>query len=145
MKLFLIVSIAVTILAGYAFAHLVSEHQAAARPPSSANDTPDTPFFCDRTALTPHQRKRQLELNKILRASILGSQELPDGFEFEFPSDPSNYQLLTEFTPLERACCPFFDISIRLERERGKLWWRLTGREGVKQFIHAEFSPWIKP
>ena len=142
MKIFLVVAITVTILGGYAFSHIVSERQAAAQ--RSANTKPETPFFCDRTALTPEQRKRQQELSKILRASVLGIQELPDGFEFEFPSDPSNYQALTEFTPLERACCPFFDVSIRLEREGGKLWWRLTGREGVKQFIHAEFSPWIK-
>jgi hypothetical protein len=144
MKLFLIVAVAATILVGYAFSHIVSEHQAAAQRPSSANPKPETPFFCDRTALTPEQRKRQQELNKILRASVLGIQELPDGFEFEFAPDPANYQALTEFTPLERACCPFFDVSIRFEREGGKLWWRLTGREGVKQFIHAEFSPWIK-
>jgi hypothetical protein len=144
MKLFLIAAITVTILAGYAFSHIVSEHREAAQRPSSANTKPETPFFCDRTALTPEQRKRQQELGKILGSSVLGIQELPDGFEFEFPSDSSNYQALTEFTPLERACCPFFDINIRLEREGGKLWWRLTGREGVKQFIHAEFSPWIK-
>jgi hypothetical protein len=144
MKLFLIAAITVTILAGYAFSHVVSERREAVQRPSSANTKPETPFFCDRTALTPEQRKRQQELGKILGSSVLGIQELPDGFEFEFPSDPSNYQALTEFTPLERACCPFFDISIRLEREGGKLWWRLTGREGIKQFIHAEFSPWIK-
>jgi hypothetical protein len=144
MKIFLILAITVTILGGYAFSHIVSERQAAAERPSSANTKPETPFFCDRTALTPEQRKRQQELSKILRESVLGIQELPDGFEFEFPSDPSNYQALTEFTPIERACCPFFDISIRLEREGGKFWWRLTGREGVKQFIHAEFAPWIK-
>jgi hypothetical protein len=143
MKIFLIVAITVTILAGYAFSLVVSEHQAAAQRPSSASAKPETPFVCNRTALTPEQRKRQQELGKILRASVLGIQELPDGFEFEFPSNHSNYQALTEFTPLERACCPFFDISIRLEREGGKLWWRLTGRDGVKQFIHAEFSPWI--
>jgi hypothetical protein len=144
MKLFLIVAITLIILGGYAFSHIVSEHQAVAGPPTSASAKPETPFFCDRTALTPEQRKRQQELAKILRASVLGMQELLDGFEFEFPSDPTNYQALAEFTPLERACCPFFDISIRLEREGGKLWWRLTGRDGVKQFIRAEFSPWIK-
>ena len=144
MKILLIVAITVTILAGYAFSHIVSERRASAQQPKSANAKSETPFFCDRTALTPEQRKRQQELSKVLHSSVLGIQELPDGFEFEFPSDPSNYQALTEFTPLERACCPFFDISIRLEREGGKLWWRLTGREGVKQFIHAEFSPWIK-
>jgi hypothetical protein len=144
MKIALIVAITVTILGGYAFSHIVSERQTSAPRPTAASPKPETPFFCDRTALTPDQRKRQQELSKVLRSSVLGIQELPDGFEFEFPSTPSNYQALTEFTALERACCPFFDISIRLERENGKLWWRLTGREGVKQFIQAEFSPWIK-
>ena len=144
MKLFLIVAITASILAGCAFSHIVAERQAAAQQPSSANSKPETPFFCDRTALTPEQRKRQQELSKILRGSVLGIQELPDGFEFEFSPDPANYQALAEFTPLERACCPCFDVSIRLDREGGKLWWRLTGREGVKQFIKAEFSPWIK-
>ena len=144
MRTIMIVAITVTILGGYALSHIVSERQTAAQPANSANSKPETPFFCDRTALTPAQRKRQQELSKILRSSVLGIQELPDGFEFEFPSDSANYQALTEFTPLERACCPFFDVSIRLEREGGKLWWRLTGRDGVKQFIRAEFSPWIK-
>ena len=143
MKIFLIAAVTITILGGYAFSHIVSERQAAAQRPSSANK-PGTAFFCDRTALTPEQRKRQQELSKILRSSVLGIEELPDGIEFEFPYDPSNYLALTESTPLERACCPFFDISIRLKRDGGKLSWRLTGREGVKQFIHAEFSSWIK-
>jgi len=144
MKVFLIVAITAAILGGYAFSQIVSERRTAAQQHSSANTKPETPFFCDRTALTSEQRKRQQELGKILGSSVLGIQELPDGFEFEFPSTPANYQALTEFTPLERACCPFFDISIRLEREGGKLWWQLAGREGVKQFIHTEFSPWIK-
>jgi len=37
-------------------------------------------------------------------------------------------------------CCPFFDIDLRVEKEGGPLWLRLTGREGVKQFIKADFS-----
>jgi len=144
MKMFLIVAITAAVLGGYAFSQIVSERQAAAQRISSASPKGETPFYCDRTALTPEQRKRQQELGKILRSSVLGIQELPDGFEFEFSYDPTNYQALTEFTPFERACCPFFDINIRLEREGGKIWWGLTGREGVKQFIRAEFSPWIK-
>ena len=144
MKIFLIVAVTIAVLGGYAFSQIVSERQAAAQRPNSANPKGETPFYCDRTALTPEQRKRQLELGKMLRSSVLGIQELPDGFEFEFPYDAANYQALTEFTPFERACCPFFDISIRLEHEGGKIWWGLTGREGVKQFIRAEFSPWIK-
>jgi hypothetical protein len=142
MKIFLMVAITVAVLAGSAFSQIVSERQTAT--PRTNSTKGETPFYCDRTALTPEQRKRQQELGKILRSAVLGIQDLPDGFEFEFPYDPSKYQALTEFTPLERACCPFFDISIRLEREGGKLWWALTGRDGVKPFIHAEFAPWIK-
>jgi hypothetical protein len=32
-----------------------------------------------------------------------------------------------------------------VDREGGPLWLRLTGREGVKQFIKADFPPdWFK-
>jgi len=43
----------------------------------------------------------------------------------------------------ERRCCPFFDLSLRLDREGGPMWLELTGREGVKEFIKAEFVPWF--
>jgi len=143
MKILLIIAITATILGAYAASQIAAERQARqSAPPTTAQK--ETAFFCDRTALTPEQRRRQQDLGKTLRTAVLGIQELPDGFEFEFSPDPANYQALTEFTPLERACCPFFDVSIRLEREGGKLWWRLTGRDGVKQFIRAEFAPWIK-
>jgi hypothetical protein len=102
------------------------------------------PFACDMTALTSEQRQRHQELSKTLRSSLLGAQQLADGYEFEFVPDRANFQALAELTPLEHACCPFFDVSIRLEREGGKLWWRLTGREGVKTFIRAEFGPWFE-
>jgi hypothetical protein len=101
------------------------------------------PFACDMTALTAEQRQRHQELGRALCSSLLGVQELADGYEFEFVPDRSNFQALAEITPLEHACCPFFNISIRLEREGGKLWWRLTGTDGVKTFIRAEFSPWF--
>ncbi|HEY1526457.1 MAG TPA: hypothetical protein VGH51_09495 [Candidatus Angelobacter sp.] len=101
------------------------------------------PFACDMTALTPQQRQRHHGLGKVLRASLLGMQELADGYEFEFAADGTSYAALAELTQLEHACCPFFDISIRLEGEGGKLWWRLTGMEGVKPFIRAEFESWF--
>ena len=57
MKMFLIVAITVAVLGGYAFSQIVSERQAAAQRPNSANPKAETPFYCDRTALTPEQRK----------------------------------------------------------------------------------------
>lgn len=101
------------------------------------------PFACDMSALSSEQRSRYQELAKILQALLRGIRELSDGYEFEFPLHSETQDALAEFTPLEHACCPFFDVSICLEREGGKLWWRLTGREGVKPFIRAEFSPWF--
>jgi hypothetical protein len=101
---------------------------------------------CDRLALTPEQRKRHFdELGPALRSLKTTVRELPDGFEFQFPSDMKTYQLVAEWAAGERVCCPFFEIDLRSEPEAGPLWLRLTGRDGVKEFIHAEGAAWIKP
>jgi hypothetical protein len=104
----------------------------------------ESPFACDRAALTPQARKRHFdELSPALRARKKSIRELPDGFEFEFPSDTATFQLVSEWVNGERLCCPFFDIDVHVEREHGRLWLRLTGREGVKQFIRADFAAWF--
>jgi hypothetical protein len=106
---------------------------------------PESPFACNRSALTPEQRKRHFdELGPKLVTLKKGVRELPNGYEFEFPSDAGTFQIITEWAIGERACCPFFDIDMRLEREGGSLWLALTGREGVKQFIQADGASWIK-
>jgi hypothetical protein len=103
-----------------------------------------SPFACDRSALTVEQRKRHFdELGPQLRSLAKSARELPDGYEFQFPSDSSTFQLVAEWAAGEHACCPFFDIDLRLEREHGAFWLRLTGREGVKQFIKVDFSRWF--
>jgi hypothetical protein len=66
------------------------------------------------------------------------TRELPDGYEFEFAADKATYQLLTEWIIDERLCCPFFEIELRLSRENGPLWLRLTGRSGTKEFIRED-------
>jgi hypothetical protein len=104
----------------------------------------DSPFACDRAALTPQARKRHFdELSPALRARKKNIRELRDGFEFEFPSDTVTFDLLSEWVEGERLCCPFFDIDVHVEREGGSLWLRLTGREGVNQFIRADFAAWF--
>lgn len=102
------------------------------------------PFFCDMTALSSAQRARHHELAVLLQFSFATIHELPDGYEFEFSWSLDTYDALAEITPLEHACCPFFDIGIRIESESSKLCWRLTGREGIKPFIRAEFGAWFE-
>lgn len=104
----------------------------------------ESAFACDRTALSPAARKRHFdELGPALRAAHQRIRELPDGFEFAFPADEATFRLVAEWAEGERLCCPFFDIDLRLEREGGALWLRLTGRDGVKQFIRADFKGWF--
>jgi hypothetical protein len=57
---------------------------------------------------------------------------LSDWFHFEAE--------LAEWVDAERKCCPFFDFHIDLEREGSMLWLRLTGQNGIKQFIQMEFQ-----
>ena|SRR5579859_2224568 len=104
----------------------------------------DSPFACDRAALSPQARKRHFdELGPALRDRKKGIRELQDGYGFEFPSDTATLQLVSEWVAGEQLCCPFFDIDVHLEREHGRLWLRLTGRVGVKQFIRADFAGWF--
>jgi hypothetical protein len=99
---------------------------------------PQSAFACNRLALTSEQRKRHFdELGPQLRSLKKSVRELPNGYEFEFPADPNTVQLVAEWALGEHACCPFFDIDMRLELEGGSLWLGLTGREGVKQFIRS--------
>ena len=104
----------------------------------------ESAFACDRLALATDARRRHFdELGPALRAMKKSVRELPNGFEFEFPSDAAAFRLVSEWAAGEHLCCPFFDIDLRLEREGGAFWLRLTGREGVKQFIKADFARWF--
>jgi len=100
-----------------------------------------SPFACNAFALSPETRKRHFEeLGPTLLKLKKSMRELPDGYELEFPTDSKTYQLLTEWAFQERLCCPFFDIELRLGREGGPLWLRLTGRPGTKEFIKQEWE-----
>jgi hypothetical protein len=104
----------------------------------------ESPFACNRAALTAQARKRHFdELSPALRARKKSIRELRDGFEFEFPNDTATFEVVSEWVTGERLCCPFLDIDVHVEREGGSLWLRLTGREGVKQFIRSDFALWF--
>src|SRR5213596_2317483 len=109
--------------------------------PSPSQAEHISPFACNALALLPEVRKRHFEeLGPALLKLKKSMRELPDGYELEFPADNKTYQLLTEWAFQERLCCPFFDIGLRLDREGGPLWLRLTGRPGTKEFIKEEFE-----
>jgi hypothetical protein len=91
-------------------------------------------------ALNAEERKRHLEVTKLMRAITKETRELPDGYGFRFTSEQSSILLISEFIARERLCCPFFTFEMVVEPEAGPLWMRLRGDEGVKEFIKAEFG-----
>src|SRR5262252_196247 len=128
-----------------ATAVLVPPNSALAQSPSQEAKRAESRFACNRLALPAEQRKRHFdELSPKLLSIKKSVRELPNGYEFEFSADPKTVQLVAEWAVGERACCPFFDIDMRLEREGGSLWLGVTGREGVKQFIQADGAAWIR-
>lgn len=146
MKIFHAAFLAITMPIAFAISLPVSGRPAATQSSmSSTNSNHESPFACDRMALSAEDRKRHFdELGPALRSLHKSIRELPDGYAFEFPADPASIKLVAEWVAGERVCCPFFDIDLKLEREGGSFWMRLTGRDGVKQFIKADFSPWFK-
>jgi hypothetical protein len=100
----------------------------------------DTPFACDMSALNKEQRVRVLDLLAELKAKRQEIMELPDGFSFRYEMDSHAFLNAAEFITLERLCCPFFEFGLNVEKENGAMWLRLTGRDGVKDFIRIEFD-----
>ena len=117
----------------------------ATNAPSAQPKSHESPFACMMSALSPAERKQHFEeYGPRLRASLKQIRELPNGYEFAFHTDRDTYQVLSTWMFQERLCCPFFDLELRIDREGGSTWLSLTGREGVKEFIQAEFEPWFR-
>ncbi len=104
------------------------------------SDTTQSKFFCNSKALTPEERAHHKQLTEKLLAARKEIVETEKGYEFQF--SPKNVSLaeLAEWVAAESKCCPFFDFHIDLENEGKLICLRLTGEEGIKQFIRAEFA-----
>ena len=100
-----------------------------------------SPLACNALALSSDERARHFnEIGPALRSLKKSVRELDDGYEFEYPGDRATLQLLAEWIIQERECCPFFEISLRLEPERGAAWLRLTGQQGMAELAFGSFG-----
>ena len=108
--------------------------------PLTAQTSGETPFVCNLQALSVMERVKHLRLTSRLAQALLKTTEISEGYSFEIDGRRFPLMDLATWTDFERRCCPFFDFALELRRENGPVYLRLTGREGVKQFIRAEFS-----
>jgi hypothetical protein len=95
---------------------------------------------CDLNALTPQQREQHAANTQSLFATITAVQPLPDGWAFSLRDDAEVLPKLAAFITLERLCCPFLRFTLRVEPQSAGIWLHLTGQEGVKDFLAAEFG-----
>ena len=103
-------------------------------------ETNQSPLACDMTAIPSEQRQTHLTASRELFSQIRETRELSEGYQFQFADEPKVLSRLVEFVALEKLCCPFLNFAIEIEAESGPIWLRLTGREGVKEFIREEIS-----
>jgi hypothetical protein len=101
----------------------------------------ETVIACDPSALTPSQQERWVkEIVPKLYSAVQEIQELPNGWAWRLPSTSEILLLLAEDLNIDRLCCPFVHYTLEIEPNRGPFWLRMTGGEGVKEFLRMAFE-----
>ena len=101
----------------------------------------ELPIVCDYNAVTPDQQEYWVkEIVPKLYPAVQEIQELPNGWAWRLPSTPEMLKLVTEDLNLERLCCPFIHYTLEIERNQGPFWYRMTGGEGVKEYLRMAFA-----
>ena len=97
-------------------------------------------FYCNVKALSTAERARHEELTRKLLAKRIATLEIEKGYELQYRPEDVSVAEVAEWVVAESKCCPFFDFHIDLEEEGKLVCLRLTGAEGIKQFIRGEFG-----
>jgi hypothetical protein len=100
--------------------------------------TQDQPIICIPSALTHEQRARATELRARLAGATSNVREESDGYAYAYAADPELLRMLGEWIGLERLCCPFLTFEVRWPSGDDAPTLRLSGPEGVKDFLRAE-------
>ncbi|HEY6268728.1 MAG TPA: hypothetical protein VIX11_10550 [Candidatus Acidoferrum sp.] len=118
---------------------LAAQGSAIVVKPERQMTTVQSKFYCNTKALTAEERARHKQLSEKLMSLRKETVEMEKGYEFQFgPADVSLAEL-AEWVVAESKCCPFFDFHVDLENQGKLVCLRLTGEEGIKVFIRAEF------
>lgn len=100
----------------------------------------EQPIVCDLTVFSADTRAEMAANVPALFKAVQEVRELPDGYAFQFPNEPGIFMALANFVEHERQCCPFYHIVLEAAPNGGPFWLRMTGGEGVKEFMLASFT-----
>jgi len=119
---------------------LAAPSSQAASKEKQAMITTQSKFYCNIKALTPEERAHHKQLGEKLLAARKEIVETAKGYEFQFSPADVTLAELADWVAAESKCCPFLDFHIDLENEGKLACLRLTGEEGIKEFIRSEFQ-----
>ena len=81
----------------------------------------------------------EIPFDQVMSA-VTSKRALPYGYSFQIDARKASFRDVAEWVELERKCCPFFVFELGMKGEDGSVWLNLRGRDGVKQFIEADFK-----
>ena len=117
-----------------------SQPQAEQKMPDEKQKEGEIPFACSLTALTAAERAHHSDLSKELHRAVKDIRELDNGYAFQFSGEAKTISMVAEWISLERLCCPLFTFQLEVASESKPMWLRMTGRDGVKDFMRTEFG-----
>jgi hypothetical protein len=107
---------------------------------TSAASRSEVVIACNPNAIPADKREQWVENGKQVYAAVEEVQEMPDGFGFRLPASSAMLLKVAEYIANERLCCAFLHFTVEIEPEQGPIWLRLTGGEGVKDYMRSIFE-----
>jgi hypothetical protein len=98
-----------------------------------------TVLACNLKAISAGERPRYGELVKGVRKAVRDRTEMSDGYAFKLDSKTISLPEAAEWIAMERLCCPFLTVQLFAADNQAHWILTLTGPEGVKPLLDAEF------
>lgn len=108
-------------------------------------NNPNQPVIaCNLSAILDDQRALHLTTAEAVLRAAREVRELVDGFALGLPLDTAMIHQVAAYISNERLCCPFFTFGVDIPSGDSLMWLRLTGGEGVKDFLRAELGGFVR-
>jgi hypothetical protein len=99
-----------------------------------------TAVNCNLDALDEDERARRAALQADLRPRVLEIRSVPSGYALRIAPGEASRVEIEVYISLERRCCPFLRFAIEEDEDGDWLWLRVTGLEGVKEYLAGELG-----
>ncbi|WP_202078812.1 hypothetical protein [Caldalkalibacillus salinus] len=98
------------------------------------------PIACHFNALSVDQQKKYKDLRNQLKAIVIETKELPNGYSFTYPNEDIVLEHIMDFVILERICCPFLEFKLNINTKDDVLLTLSGHSETIKSFLKIEFE-----